>query len=75
MSRIASSRAVEEVRVSVRVLEGALSNMTTVTGKELKETKANFGTLKDKVEKVQNELCEKVHTESNHYFTEGKGEL
>ena len=59
-SRIASSRVVEEVRVSVRVLEGALSNMTAVTGKELKEIKANFGALKDEVEKVQNELCEKV---------------
>ena len=59
-SRIASSRVVEEVRVSVRVLQGALSNMTAVTGKGLKETKGNFSALKDKVEKVQNELCEKV---------------
>ena len=59
-SRIASSGVVEEVRVSVRVLEGAFSNMTAVTGKDLKEIKANFGALKDEVEKVQNELCEKV---------------
>ena len=59
-SRIASSRAVAEVSVSVRVLEGALSNMTAVTGKGLKETKGNFSALKDEVEKVQNELCEKV---------------
>ena len=59
-SRIASSRVVEEVRVSVRVLEGALSDMTTVTRKGLRETKANIGALKDEVEKVQNELCEKV---------------
>ena len=58
--RIASSKAVEELRVSVRVLDAALSNMTAVTMKGLSEAKAKFGALKGKVEVVENELCEKV---------------
>ena len=59
-SRIARSRVVEEVRVSVRVLDAALSNMTAVTRKGLSKAKANFGALKSEVEVVENELCEKV---------------
>ena len=59
-SRIASSRLVEEVRVSVRVVDAALSNMTVVTGKALSEAKAKCGALKGKVEVVENELCDKV---------------
>ena len=59
-SRIASSGAVEEVRVNVRVLDAVLNNLTAVTRKGLSEAKANFGALKGKVEVVQNKLCEKV---------------
>ena len=59
-SKIDSSRVVEELRVSVRVLDTALSNMTVVARRGLSEAKANFGALKGKVEVVENELCEKV---------------
>ena len=64
-SRISSSRAVEEVKLSVRALDAALSNMTTVVENRLGDAEANLGMLKREVEVVEDELCEKVQNVSN----------
>lgn len=59
-SRVAMSRALTEVRRSVSRMEGLLSNMSAVMERGLNVTKANFSKVKNEVELVEKELCEKV---------------
>ena len=64
-SRIASSSVVEKVKLSVRALDAALTNMTAVVGNGLSDAEANFAMLKRDVEVVEDELCAKVQNVSH----------
>ena len=64
-SRIASSSVVEKVKLSVRALDAALTNMTAVVGNGLSDAEAKFAMLKRDVEVVEDELCAKVQNVSH----------
>ena len=64
-SRIASSSVVEKVKLSVRALDAALTNMTAVVGNGLSDAVAKFAMLKRDVEVVEDELCAKVQNVSH----------
>ena len=53
------------MKLSVRALDAALSNMTAAVGNGLSDAEAKFGMLKREVEVVEDELCEKVQNVSN----------
>ena len=59
-SRIAMSRALEEVRSSVSYVEGLLSNMSTAMRGGLNATTANFSKTRSEIEMVNKELSEEV---------------